>query len=452
MFLENIRREKHTLDDSFLPNVSIEMLMDRLARMFYEWKDEYNFILFEYLMGLPQNIINRIFFKNNVYQFSYLRKIRYKLVTIMNKVDEFKDPNKLPKNAKGNLEDLWDYYKEFVFYNHSPFGRIHRLKTDKRKTVVTVDTDSNMLNLNPWVQFMFKNVITVNDRLVERDHMELRFIVINTMCYIITNMITDVLGRYTKDANVLKDYRPKIAMKNEFLFTRLILAGKKKRYISSVRLREGSEIYPEKIDIKGHDFVKSSTREETKAYFTNLVKEELLYKEDIDVAVILRKLEEFEQVIMDSLCKGEKSFLIPKSVKELEAYADPFREQGVRGVIVWNHLFPGSAIQLPEKIDIVKVKMTRKEDIEPLKETNPQAYERLMKHVFNGKNKKLADKGVQVIAIPRSGEIPDWLLPFIDYDTIVNDNMSRFYSVLEALGVETIKASDKKYFTNILKI
>jgi len=453
MFLENVRREKHIKDDGFLPNVSIEKLIDHLADSFYEFKPEYEFILFEYLMSLPQNIINRIYFKNNIYKFSYLRKIRYKIVTAVNKTESFKDPNKVPKNVQSNLEDLWDYYKEFVFYNHSPFGRIQRLKNDKRKVVVTVDTDSNMLNLDPWVKFINRNVISVNDHLLERDPMELRFISINMMCYFLTNMVTDVLKKYTKDSNILKEFRPKINMKNEFLFTRLILSGSKKRYISSVRLREGHEIYPEKIDIKGMDFVKSSTREETKAYFINLVKKELLYKDDISISSVLRELEKLEGIIQESLHKGEKSFLIPKSVKEIEAYKDPYKEQGVRGVLAWNIIYPSLAIQLPEKIDIVKVKMTKPEHIEPLKKVFPEAYDRLMKHVFNGNNKKLVEKGVQIIAIPRSVEsIPEWLLPYIDYDTIVNDNISRFYSVLEALGVETIKASDKKYFTNILRV
>lgn len=452
-FLENIRREDTEMDDSFLPNISVELMIEHLAQTFYEYKEEYRFILFEYLMNIPQNILNRMYFKNNIYEFSYLPKIRQKLNVAVNKIEDFKDPNKLPERAKTDLENLWDYYKEFVFYNHFSFGRIQRLKKDKRKTVVVVDTDSNMLNLNPWVQFMNRNVIDIDNRLQDRDPDNLRFISINMMCYFITNMVTEVLNKYTKGANIPKEFRPKINMKNEFLFTRLILSSKKKRYVSSVRLREGKEIFPEKIDIKGMDFVKSTTREDTKAYFMNIVKEKLLEAKDVSITEILRELEKFEHIIMGSLRKGEKNFLIPKSVKELEAYKDPYKEQGVRGVIAWNYLFPAMEIQLPEKIDIVKVKMTTEEEIEPLKEINPDAHKRLMKHIFKGNNKKLAEKGVQVIAIPRNVQaIPEWIHPFIDYDTIVNDNIKRFYSVLESLGIETIKASDKKYFTNILKV
>lgn len=453
VFLENIRKEKHKLDERFLPNISVELLIDHLAKTFYEFKEEYRPILFNYLLSLPQNILNRIYFKNNIYKFSYLPKIRYWLSDIISKVDEFKDPNQVPDTIKDDLEEIWEYYKEFVFYNYSPMGRIQRLKTDKRKTVVTVDTDSNMLNLNPWVTFINKNIVDVHPELSKRDENNIRFIAINIMCFLLTKMITVVLERYTKDSHVLKEYRPKINMKNEFLFTRMVLSSKKKRYISSVRLREGEEIFPEKVDVKGLDFMKSSTREETKEYFINLTKEEILQAKEINISRILRKLEEFEDRVRASLMNGEKNFLIPKSVKELEAYKDPYREQGVRAVIIWNYLFPDMELQLPEKIDIVKVKMTTMEEIEPLQESHPEIYERLVKYVFKGRIKQLVDKGVQVIAIPRNVEtIPEWLLPYIDYDTIVNDNVSRYYSVLESLGIETIKASDKKYFTNILKI
>lgn len=251
VFLENIRKEKHELDDGFLPNISVEKMIKRLSENFYEWKEEYRPILFEYLMNQPQNIINRMYFKNNLYEFSFLPKMRHKLTKTVTKIEEFKDPNKIPEVGRENLEDLWDFYKEFVFYNYFTFGRINRLKNDKRKTVVVVDTDSNMLNLNPWMQFMYKYIISVNDHLMKRDPDQIRFICINIMCYIITNMITEVLNKYTKIANIPKEYRPKINMKNEYLFSRLILSPKKKRYISSIRLREGKEIFPEKLDIKG---------------------------------------------------------------------------------------------------------------------------------------------------------------------------------------------------------
>ena len=251
VYLEHIRKEKKHLNDGFLPNVSVEKMIDHLKDMFKDWKDSYQEMLFFYLMNLNQNEINRMYFKNNLLEFSALSTIRTILTRILRKSKEFKDPNELPKETKDDLEKLWAYYSEFVHYNQFTFDRIGRLKNDKRKTVVVVDTDSNMLNLNPWMEFLYDNVISVNDDIVTRDPDTIRFIGINTMCYVLTNMITDVLKKYTKTSNIPKEFRPMINMKNEFLFTRLLLSDKKKRYVSSVRLREGKEIYPEKIDIKG---------------------------------------------------------------------------------------------------------------------------------------------------------------------------------------------------------
>lgn len=310
-----------------------------------------------------------------------------------------------------------------------------------------------MLNLDPWVRFMYNDVITVNDKLLKRDPEKLRYVCVNIMCYMLTNMVSEVLWKYCKYAHIPKEYRSKINMKNEYLFTRLILSSVKKRYLSSIALREGKEIKPEKIQVTGHDFVKSNTREDTKKYFTKIVAEKMLSTKEINISDILRDLESFENIIRESLMKGEKNFLIPISVKELAAYKDPFREQGIRSIIAWNYLYPANTINLPEKVDMVKVKLETEKELERLKYIDQKYYEIIKKNIFGNKNSKVAEKGVQVIAIPRIvPRIPEWLMEFIDYETIINDNLSRFYSVLESLGVETIKASKKEYFTNILKV
>lgn len=452
-FLKNIISEKCTIDDDFLPNISVELLMTRLKKTFFEYKEEYHYTLFLYLMNLSQKQLNRIYFKNNLYEFSKLMKMKNKLYKIINKVDSFRDPNKVPDIIKDDIKDLWDYYKEFVFYNYPAFNRIQRLKNDKRKTVVVVDTDSNMLNLEPWTKFLDSYIIKTNYKLKYRDENQLIYISINIMCYLLTCMIKDVLAKYTKTSNIPKEYRCKINMKNEFLFSKLILSSKKKRYINSILLREGKEMRPEKPDIKGHDFVKSSTCEDSNKFFTRIVREKLLYTDNINISDILKELEKFEKVIRKSLEKGERNFLTPKSVKELEAYKDPFKEQGVRGIITWNYLYPDMEISLPEKVDIIKVKLTNEKEIEPLKFTDPDIYKCIQRNIFGNPEEKISKKGVQVIAVPKQiGEIPKWIVPYIDYDTIVNDNISKFYSVLEALGIETIKTSKKEYFSGILKI
>ena len=247
-------------------------------------------------------------------------------------------------------------------------------------------------------------------------------------------------------------HTPKL-IKNEFLMSRVVLAAKKKRYFSSIRLREGDEIWPEKIDLKGHDFMKSTATEETKKKFVDIIKKRIISSKDIDVVKILNDIEDFESEIIQSLKDGEKKYLIPISVKELEAYSEPLRMQGVRAVIAWNYFYPDIEIELPTKVDIVKVTLTEDRSIEKLKREFPDIYKILDKDILNNPDTRISSKGLSVIAIPRNIEkIPEWIIPFIDYDTISYNVLNKFYPVLESLGLDTIKTSKKEYFSNILNI
>ena len=200
------------------------------------------------------------------------------------------------------------------------------------------------------------------------------------------------------------------------------------------------------------DFVKSSTREATEKFFKNLIKEHLLSTEEINISNVLKELEKLENIIRISLESGQKDFLIPKSVKELEAYKDPLREMGVRAVLAWNYAYPDNSIELPEHIDIIKVNMDEN-SIEKIKQSEPEIYERIIENIYNNSDKKIREKGVKVIALPRNiPKIPNWIIPFIDYSTIINNNLSTFHGVLDSLGIGIIKTTEDDYYSNILKI
>lgn len=81
----------------------------------------------------------------------------------------------------------------------------------------------------------------------------------------------------------------------------------------------------------------------------------------------------------------------------------------------------------------------------------------IARRVFNiGETKPLIDIsrfGVSCIAIPKSlGKIPEYLLPFIDYSTMVNNNMTNGYIILESLGICCEEVQTTKYKSNIISI
>ncbi|WP_304576704.1 family B DNA polymerase [Romboutsia ilealis] len=311
---------------------------------------------------------------------------------------------------------------------------------------------TNMLDFSELIRFTEKYIISIDPVLQSRDYTTNVFIAVNTFCYFITEMIADNLAKYCKTSNILPRFAPRINMKNEFLFSRMILSDTKKRYMSKVLLREGHD--DNKIDIKGLDFMKSSTNDTTKQYFKTLAQKEILEAEDIDIANVIRGTHFLQEKIENDLRSGGKHFLTPISVKEPEAYDEPLRNQGIRGVIAWNVVYPNQEITLPDKLDIIKVNLETEESIEELKETHPDIYKNILNGIFRNPDETIRKKGIDILAIPRNVDaIPEWVIPYINYDAVINGNITKFHPILKSLGIEIIKTESKagkSYFSNII--
>jgi hypothetical protein len=63
--------------------------------------------------------------------------------------------------------------------------------------------------------------------------------------------------------------------------------------------------------------------------------------------------------------------------------------------------------------------------------------------------KKEFEKGITGIAILTDKPIPEWVKDYIDYTTIINDNLRQF--PCEAVGIDR-RDKDAINYTNILKL
>ena len=83
------------------------------------------------------------------------------------------------------------------------------------------------------------------------------------------------------------------------------------------------------------------------------------------------------------------------------------------------------------------------DDIIDLKKTNPEVYNNIIEKIFNddtnifvttkvkGTDIKVKKRGLQVLAIPSNATIPEWAIPYIDINTMVNNIIAPFKAVLE---------------------
>lgn len=452
VYINNIINEPCDMNMSLLDDKKPHEVFERLKNKFMNFKEEYSYLLFDMLLSIDQDNLNRLYYKNNLYEFSRLPIIRNLLFKITDETSRFLNPNKLPKESEEDLKLLWDYYRNFVVYNHFAFNRIGRLTCDTRDTVVTIDTDSNMLCLSPWIDFMLDEVIKGDKKILDKGSNELVYMFINTICFIATNLIQYHLAKFAETSGISEKYAWRLNMKNEFLFFRMLLTDTKKRYMSKILLREG-EIY-EKIDSKGVDHLKATCNDFTRNFINELIKREVLENtsDNINVKNIINGVQDLAKTVRESLERGEKTFLSPMKAKEAGAYKMPFQEQSFRGAYAWNVIYPDMEIEMPDTIDIVHLNIPNLEAIEDMKEKYPTEYENIKRYIFNSKLEEVRKKALMVLGIPKNvDKIPEWCKPYINYDKIVNDNTSKMNSLIKSLGINIIATnSTTNYFSNMI--
>lgn len=420
---------------------------------FSNWSDEYTPIIMNILQNASVEDLTKIYYKNNLYKLMDNKVMQDLLISIFHKTEEFKNPNNVPDNILRELETLWLYCEELVFYNHGYNERIRRLKEDKRESVILIDTDSNIANVEPWVDYLKENIWEQSDSVMDKE--DLTFASVNTIAFLLSKMIRSLLDHFCGTRNVLDRIKPRINMKNEFYFTRIVLAKVKKRYMSAISLKEGRLFSPKKIDIKGHDFKKAGVNQDIHDRIVDISKKYILEPEEIDVGAVLREIDSLEKEIRESLLKGERKYLLRMNCKVPKAYKNPMSQGSVKGPLLWNMIFPENEIMIPDKLDTVIIKIKNEESLSVIKDKFPREYDILVNEVLHGPIEEF-HKDLTYLALPNNGEpIPEFIRPFIDVDKIISRNIGTFLPVKEALGFVTGEASKSQglsYFTNVLDV
>jgi hypothetical protein len=241
----------------------------------------------------------------------------------------------------------------------------------------------------------------------------------------------------------------------------------KKQYAGLLKAQEGTIIDPPKLDIKGLSIKKTTVNKTTRQFFTKLIKDDVLGSDDMSTSGVLGKFREFEKSVKESLARGEVTFGVPGRLNDpgdrdandeyidgSGAYKAPYTQAPVRGSIVWNALQEAlppeerlPVLSAPEDVLLFKMKAEKIGDLAPIFGT-PQ-YEAIHRAVF--KSPKMERFGFTILAIPKSVDrIPEWLIQFIDMDTIASDNVRNGFIVLESMDLKVIKTPAGSQYSNIV--
>ncbi len=292
----------------------------------------------------------------------------------------------------------------------------------------------------------------------------LKFSIINIMAYVLDGVINRYMIDFTKQTHSYRgDENCKIIMKNEFYMYKVLMMLVKKHYASLQGIQEGKFLGEGGVlDIKGIDcLAKSTFSEYTRKNLKRILLEDMMKPDNIDQLQVIKDIAILEKKIYQDVIDGSKTYYKPLTVKSMNHYAQPLREQGIKGSIAWNYIKDDSlpAIDLTARngIDIAKTNITMN-TIEKIKDRFPQHYEKMKELVdtsritiVEGQPAKDVFKGnITSIAIPKDANVPEWILPFIDVETIISDNLSGF--PLDSIGISKLDNKSGVTYTNMIKL
>lgn len=441
------------------PNVVYERLIQKTA---FQPSDTFIKNIKQILNNRSVDELTLLYFKNNLMEFNRQTYIMKILSKIINGTDDLLVPesDKLNSDTKSLVAHLWDLYRIFVFYNYGIYDRIRKTLYTTKKSVLYIDTDSNFIGLDPWVDFVRKYILNSINNMTNADNEDIT--IANIMIIFLSNVVSDTLFTMAKGLNIADDEWAKIiAMKNEFINKLMLFTQNKKNYLSLSIVQEGKLLYDDDgklgtIDIKGLPFKKATTKSTVKQFFTDLCEYEILRNKEIDPEIIYLKLIAFQKEIEESMRRGESTYYKQASVSIIQAYKKPYSISGVKSIMIWNALEPKYPINLPAEVDIIPIiDLSRKSNLDWFEERYPEKFKLLEKEILLSDDERIRKMKLNSIAKPRNSDIPvePWLRDLIDTNKITNDTLSLFSSVMKALDVKILNGTGKKeYYTNIVEL
>lgn len=364
------------------------------------------------------------------------------------KIEEI--PEKYPEIAS-QIIDIGNHYQKTVnklqmlfdvFINNSFIPPSLQTKKNMfRKNILLLDTDSNIFTLINWVKW-YKN-----DEFSDRIE---NYQISSFVVYLITQVIERTINIFVHQLGVSQEDIGKLSMKNEFLYSVLLLMDIKKNYLGLQTIQEGLLLDKPKLDLKGVTLRSSSVCRESYLWFVDYVTYILntSQKSKLNPTDIIQKLVSFENKIRESLYNGETTYLKYTSVRMYENYKKPESSSWLSAE-GWNHIFGKlyDEIKLPTKCPLLNIHPPSKIYLDDLKQSNTDIHDNIISF-YNKYNKY-----PKIIAIhPLAEKIPVELIPLIDVRSIIYHNVASAYRILKNIGLNLCyKEQDETLFSDVYK-
>ena len=452
IYIYNILKEckyKYDINKIKTEEISSEKLFDFLIKKFnYEVSNDEIEIINKIINNLSKKEKKLVYYKNNLYEFFNDNLIIKKYLSkIIKSKEEFKNPNEPIDEFKIILDKIWILFEEFVFYKF-PIFDVNKIATNmNRDTVILVDTDSNLLNLEPWYNFLDNLFIDQN---IKKNNLSMVYKCTSIIAYLLSKSIAGMFDMLTKKYLIEDESkRKKISMKNEFLFKRVLIVAMR-NYASSILLQEGKVKDPPQKELKGLAIKKIIVNSEISSIYQKLLYDKILIADEIDYSEIFNELNNIEEKIKNSFKNKELKYCTPFRVKTYDNYANPFAMEQIRATYLYNLIYPDKEIRLPTEINMLYLNIPTLEELYPLRNINEELFDKIKTGYFENEN--ISKYGISSIAFPKNlKKIPKIFIQFIDYERITKNLLQPFLPILKSMEVKMLKIkSDTQYYSNII--
>ena len=348
--------------------------------------------------------IAKIIFKNNFNLFSKLpsfQSVVYELFKMCAlKETPFLDPNELPfkkvddkkivlEEAKYYLDRIkhlvtqvlegmyWyggDYIQDKKIIVHNTRDTIANID---RFTIPVIDTDSNFLSYETEFRMIYDIIRKLNDGsfTLKESTDDNTFYTISNFCATIMMQVIDVaLDRYKSRVNILPEKFDCLKLKNEFLFTKVLITSRKKNYLTVVALKEGKPYPDRKLDVKGLPFMKSSVNQNIGDATKDVVKN-IMMKPDTTLQSILEHIRSNSRSILKQHGNDQKllDYCVTLKVKTTLEETDK-SDYRYKMVTLWNSLVKkADKINTPASFYSIPIKITKEFETE-----YPEEYQKIV--------------------------------------------------------------------------
>lgn len=175
-------------------------------------------ILRDSIKNLSDEILARLFYKNRVLTLCKNKWFEEKLKNMV----QYVYAEEPAEEQKDDLNAFRKAVIDFCHYNYLFEDRYKRAVQDKRHSIITIDTDSNFINLNKYIQEVTKKFN------LDKENQDQQMTIFNIFMNVVTEILSRMFWKLTTNMGLIDSAKPIIAMKPEFVYKRIMLTRNKK--------------------------------------------------------------------------------------------------------------------------------------------------------------------------------------------------------------------------------